>query len=324
MRLDRRAAMKAAIASGVALGAGPAAAQAGAPSGSGPKVWLDMDQAALNKAFDQSAYAPNLTQIVSRFVTNSQQMRERLGPPERIAYGPNPAEQLDLYKAARPKAPILVFIHGGAWRSASALDYGFFAEMVLAAGAHVVIPDFSWVQDVGGDLFVLAGQVRRALAWTHAHARSFGGNRNRLFVGGHSSGGHLAGVLLTTDWTAFGLPATLIKGGVCIGGLYDLTPVRLSSRGAYINFTDAMTADLSPIRHIDRLTAPITLAYGGYESPEFQRQSRAFADVVKRAGKPVELLEGAGYNHFEMMETAANPFAVAGRAILQRMNLRLG
>ena len=74
------------------------------------------------------------------------------------------------------------------------------AEMFLAAGAHYVVPDFAWVQDVGGNLMVLADQVRRAIAWVYENAAHFGGDPNRLYLGGQSSGGHLAAVALTTDW----------------------------------------------------------------------------------------------------------------------------
>jgi arylformamidase len=194
--------------------------------------------------------------------------------------------------------------------------------MITAAGAHFVGVDFDWVQDVGGDLNVLAAQLRRALAFVHEQAPRFSGDRDRIFVGGHSSGGHLTAVMLTTDWAALGLPPDLIKGAISLSGIYDLTPVRLSSRSRYIRFTDALVADLSPIQHVDRIGAPVIVAFGSYDSPEIKRQAHAFADALQRAGKPMQLIEGEGYNHFELMETAANPFGVAGRVLLAQMNLQ--
>jgi arylformamidase len=292
--------------------------------GSGPKIWLDLDQQALDAAYDQSVWAPNLVQVTTRYISNSQAMRARLGASQTLAYGPGSAQRLHLYRTDRPNAPIFVFIHGGAWRSATAEDYAFPAEMVMAAGAHFIGVDFDHVQDVGGDLNVLTAQVRRALAVVHGRAPTFSGDRNRIFVGGHSSGGHLTAVLLTTEWTALGLPSDLIKGAISLSGIYDLWPVRLSSRARYIHFTDATVAELSPLQHIDRVSAPVILAYGSAESPEIKRQALAFADALERAGKPVQRLEGEGYNHFELMETAANPFGVAGRLLLAQMKLRLG
>ena len=171
-------------------------------------------------------------------------------------------------------------------------------------------------------LTVLCRQVRDAVAWTRRNAASFGGDAERLFVSGHSSGGHLAGVVLTTDWAGeYGLPADMISGGVCISGLFDLEPVRLSARDDYLNLTDAEEQAFSPQRHLDRLNTPLIIAYGTEETPEFQRQSREFAAAVAAAGKPVELLVGEGTNHFEIMEQFTNPFGLVGRALFEQMGL---
>src|SRR5262249_45999480 len=114
---------------------------------------------------------------------------------------------------------------------------------------------------------------------------------------------------LTTDWRKeYNLAADLVKGGLCCSGLFDLKPVRLSFRSSYVKFTDEIEQALSPQRHLDRLNAPLVVAYGTLETPEFQRQSRDFAAAVKAAGKPVQLLVGEGYNHFEIPETLASPY----------------
>jgi arylformamidase len=148
-------------------------------------------------------------------------------------------------------------------------------------------------------------------------------NPTQLYVGGQSSGGHLAAVALTTDWPRdFGLPADIIKGGMCISGMYDLTPVRRSARSNYVEFDDATVTALSPRRHLDRLHAPLVVAYGTCETPEFQRQNREFAAAVKAVGKPVQLLVGENYNHFELPETLGNPYGLLGRAALDLMGLR--
>ena len=216
-------------------------------------------------------------------------------------------------------------IHGGAWRSGRSKDFAAPAEIFLDAGAHYVVPDFAWVQDVGGSLMVLADQVRRAIAWVYRNAVRFGIDPTRLYVGGQSSGGHLAAVALTTDWPRdFGLPADIIKGGMCISGMYDLTPVRLSARNSYVAFDDATVAALSPIKHLDRLHAPTVVAYGTCETPEFQRQNREFATAVENAGKKVRLLVGEHYNHFELPETLGNPYGLLGGAALDLMGLRAG
>jgi arylformamidase len=289
----------------------------------GPPVFLDYDQAALDAAYDQAAYAANREQLIKRRISDSQRARQWIGEPERAAYGVGEIEQLDIYRTARAAAPVFIFIHGGAWRSGRSKDFATPGEMFIAAGAHYVVPDFAWVQDVGGSLMVLADQVCRAVAWVYRNAADFGGDPNRLYLGGQSSGGHLAAVALTTDWQRdFGLPASIIKGGMCISGMYDLTPVRLSARNAYVKFDDATVAALSPIRHLERLQAPVIVAYGTCETPEFQRQNREFVAAVEAAGKKVRLLVGEHYNHFELPETLANPYGLLGRAALDLIGLK--
>ncbi len=315
------AALVGAVAAGPLLAQQPPATTA-ASRAKGPPVWLDMDQAELDAAYDQIKYAPNLPQITKRYATNSEAVRSRLGAPRRFGYGPTAIEGLDVYATNRPNAPINVFIHGGAWRVGLAKDYAFPAELFVYAGAHLVVPDFVWVQDAGGSLMPMADQVRRAVAWVHRNAQSFGGDPDRIYVSGHSSGGHLAGVVLTTDWRQeFNLPADTVKGGLCCSGLFDLKPARLSARSAYVKFTDEIEQALSPQRHLNKLNAPVIVAYGTLETPEFQRQSRDFAAAVKSAGKPVQLLVAEGFNHFEIIETLANPYGLLGRAVLEQMKL---
>ncbi len=288
----------------------------------GPTIFLDYDQAALDAAYDQAVYAPNREQLIRRRASDSAAARARMGAPERVAYGTAEIEKLDIYRAARDRAPIFVFIHGGAWRGGRAEDCAAPAEMFGAAGAHYVVPDFTWVQDAGGSLMVVADQVRRAIAWVYRNAARFGGDPSRLYVCGQSSGGHLAAVALITCWQReFDVPADVIKGGMCISGMYDLAPVRLSKRSAYVAFDDATVEALSPLRYLDRLRVPVVVAYGTCETPEFQRQNRQFAAAVAAAGKPVRLLVGEHYNHFELPETLANPYGLLGRAALELVGL---
>ncbi|HEY2530153.1 MAG TPA: alpha/beta hydrolase [Xanthobacteraceae bacterium] len=307
-------------------------ATATAARAKGPIVWLNMDQQELDDAYDQGVYAPNRDQLVKRRLANSAAARARLGAPQRFAYGPTPIEGLDLY-CARPagsaasagakgaKAPVAVFIHGGAWRNGEASEYAYLAEPFVHAGAHFLILDFLTVDNAGGSLFPMVEQVRRAIAWLYRHADSFGGDRKRLHLISHSSGSHLAGCVVTHDWAKDELPADILKGATLSSGMYDLKPVRLSKRSKYVKFTDDMEHALSAMRHLDKLTTPLVLSYGTYETPEFQRQTRDFAAAVRTAGKPVELRVGEGYNHFEMLETLANPYGLLGRAALAQMHL---
>jgi arylformamidase len=295
------------------------------PHEKGPLVFLDYDQIELDAAYDQAVYQPNILQLNRRCASNSARTRARIGKPLRLAYGETPIEQLDIFRTDRANAPIFIFIHGGAWIRGDAASYSAPAEMFLGAGAHYVVPDFVNVGETGGDLFPMAEQVCRAIAWVWRNAASFGGDPDRLCIGGQSSGAHLAAVAFTTDWTReHGLPADIIKGGLCTSGMYELSPVRLSARANYVKFTDAMVEKLSPIRHLDRLCAPLIVSYGTYETPEFIRQAKEFAAAVEKAGKLRELIIGENYSHLDLPETLCNPYGVLGAAMLKMMGLGAG
>jgi arylformamidase len=310
-----------AAAAGGAAVAASGAALAQATRAKGPLVWLDMDQQALDDAYDQVVYAPNRDQVGKRRIANSDKARAVIGNPDRVAYGPTEIEKLDIYRTKQANAPVNIFVHGGAWRANRAADYACLAEPFVKAGAHYVVLDFINVDEAGGNLFPMVEQVRRAVAWVYKNAKTFGGDPNRLYLTAHSSGSHIGGCVVTHDWRKEGLPSDLLKGAALGSGMYDLKPVRLSKRSKYVKFTDEMEEALSAQRHIDRLYTPLILAHGTYETPEFQRQTRDFFAAVKAAGKPVELLVGEGYNHFEMLETLANPYGLLGRAVLAQMRL---
>jgi arylformamidase len=288
----------------------------------GPLVFLNYDQIELDAAYDQAVYQPNILQLNKRWASNSARTRARIGEPERRAYGDSGIEQLDLFRTAKSNAPIFVFIHGGAWIRGDAKSYSAPAEMFVGAGAHYIVPDFTSVADAGGSLFPMAEQMRRAIAWVWRNAASFGGDPNRLYIGGQSSGAHLAAVALTTDWPReFDVPADIVKGGLCTSGMYELAPVRLSARANYVKFTDAMVEALSPIRHLDRLGAPVIVSYGTYETPEFIRQAKEFAAAVRDAGKLRELAVAENYSHLDLPETLCNPYGLLGDAVLKMMGL---
>ena len=292
------------------------------PKPRGPAVFLDYDQEELDWAYDQIPWAPNRDEIAKRNAQKSAATIARLGPPKRVAYGPKDIEKVEIYPTRRPNAPVNVFVHGGAWRAGSARNAAYMAETYVDAGAIFASVDFDNIGEVDGNLLVMADQVRRAVAWVKRNAASFGGDPERIYISGTSSGAHLAGVALTTDWPRdFDLPADTLKGGLCCSGMYDLYPVSLSARAGYVRFSEQVVEELSSQRHLDRLRAPLVVAYGTLETPEFQRQNRDFAAAVKVAGKPVTLLVGEGYNHFEMFETLGNPYGLLGRAMLALMML---
>src|SRR5262249_9406858 len=177
------------------------------PKPKGPLVFLDYDQEELDDAYTQELWAPNQAELDKRNAQKCEQAVARLGRPQRLAYGSTAAEKLDLYAPNRLNAPINVYIHGGKWRLGSAASAAYQSEMFVDAGAHFIALDFNTVIETNGDLMIMADQVRRGVAWIYRNAKSFSGDPSRLYISGHSSGAHLAAVVLATNWSRnFGLP----------------------------------------------------------------------------------------------------------------------
>ena len=269
------------------------------------KVYLNYDQEELDRNYDQRAWAPNADETIARWITGSAAARSSLRHRANLAYGSTEDERLDIFPAARAGAPILVFIHGGAWRSLSKEDSCYAAPAFVAAGVNFVALNFANIPKVR--LPDMVAQVRRGVAWVYRNARELGGDPNRLYVAGHSSGGHLAANVLVTDWRTHGLPNTIIKGGLCISGMYDLEPVILSARSSYVKLSKQEEMELSPARHLYALSCPVAIAYGEKKTHEFQRQGRDFAQMLKSIGQLYDLVLLGGLNHFEVGSALGAP-----------------
>ena len=323
--ITRRSLVAGAAAGTFALASDPASAQRCPPAPErvkGPPIFRNLDQTDIDEGYDNDVYAFNAKNLAERRVYNNRIARSVLAKPERIKYGPSEIENLDFYKTQRPNAPVLVFIQGGSWRGgARGSQFAVYAEPFVKAGANFVVLEFADVRNVGGDIFPLVDQVRRAIAWTYRNAKNLGGNPDALYVISRSSGSHVASCALITEWEKQGLPRDIIKGAVLGSGMYDLAPVRLSKRSSFVKFTDAMVEQLSAIRHVGRIHTPLVIGVGAFETPEFQRQAREFAAALKAAGKPHELIVAPGYNHYEIGETIGHPYAVLGRAAMDMMKL---
>jgi len=324
-KLSRRALIAGAAAGTVTLAAEPASAQrcpaVPPPRTKGPLVWLDMDQQELDESYDQSVYAFNQQHIADRRREHNEVALKVLGKPERVAYGAAEIEKVDIYKTRRANAPVMIYLHGGAWRNGRSARNAYLAESFVKAGAHFINVEFNNVGEVDGDIGVMVDQCRRAVAWIYRSAASFGGDPNALYLSGHSSGGHLAGCVVITEWEKQGLPHDILKGALLGSGMYDLKPPRRSARSRYVKFTDAMEEALSAQRHLDRIHTPLVLVHGTLETPDFQRQTRDFHAALRAAGKPVTLIVAKGHNHFELGESLGNPYGVMGRAAFEMMKL---
>jgi arylformamidase len=187
------------------------------------------------------------------------------------------------------------------------------------AGAATVVLDYALIPDV--DMDTLVRQCRTAVAWVYWNAPSFGGDPERIFVSGHSAGAHLAAMLMATDWPAFGAPASVIKGGSGASGLYDLEPIRLS----YLNQTLGLTADSarrnSPVHLRPSSPAPLLLAVGDLEGPEYHRQNDDLAAAWRGHGVRCDVMDMPGIHHYSIVSQLGEPSSDLARAILGQMRL---
>lgn len=279
-----------------------------------PRVWHDLDQAELDRAYDQAQWARGIAQTLAVYAERSQALRSVWGAPQRLAYGPGAREQLDFFSCGQARAPLLVFVHGGAWRSGAAHDYAFVATPFLKAGIHVAVLDFDAVQDCGGQLLEMARQVRTAVAWLQAAAARLGAAPELLHLVGHSSGAHLAAAVATGDGQDWA-PLTLASLS-CISGLYELEPVRRSSRSRYVGFSDESVQRLSPTRHARHLRCRSLVAHAEGDSPQFQWQAQAWCEALTAAGPAPRTCKATGLNHFEVLLTLGEPGGLLAEAVL--------
>ena len=285
-----------------------------------PKVFLDYDQETLDAQYNQRTLVPDADDYIAVDVAESARVRQKLDCRIDVAYGPGEDEKLDVFPAAAPGSPVVVYMHGGAWTRSDKANESFMAEAFVEAGAAFVAANFGLCPKVTLDEMIR--QAREAVAWSCENAQSFNADPDRLFIAGHSSGGHVGGMMVVTDWTAaHNLPRGLIKGALLCSGMYDLAPVRLSARNEYLQLDEAAEARNSAIRQIPGDGCPLIVGYGGGEQTEFRRQSREFAAAWRAAGLEVEEFDMPGVNHFQLRRHFNDPKSPILTSMLALMGL---
>lgn len=266
------------------------------------KVYLDYTAEELDWQYDHSKRFPDTSLFNKARGEKSRLVREKIKGQLNVPYGSGETDLLDIYPAAQKDAPIGVFIHGGAWTRGSKNDYSFPAASFVPRGVTWVVPDFSNIPP--GTLDSMAKQNRDAVAWVYRNAKSFGGDPDRIHVLGHSSGGHLSAMVQCTDWQKlYGLPGDLVKGGVCMSGIYDLQPIYLSYRNKYLGLDDAAWRRNSPIHNVRTdYMPPLIIGCGEYDTAEFHRQPLAYADAIRKKGYKAEWIELPGRHHFAVSD----------------------
>jgi arylformamidase len=279
-----------------------------------------LDPAWLDLQYNNRARVPEHPQILERWSVASEFARTHGSRRIDVAYGDSPAETLDIFPTPRANAPVLVFIHGGWWRTLDKSDQSFVAPAFNQAGALVMLPNYGLCPAV--TIETIALQLTRALVWTYRHAALYGGDPQRIVVAGHSAGGHLAAMMLSCDWRAIDpkLPARLVRGALSISGVFDLEPIRQTPfLKDDLRLTPSSVQRLSPVR-FPRPNGPLYAAVGALESEEFLRQNQAIRDAWGAKSVPVcETVAGA--DHFSVLRALADPDSTLHARALQLLGL---
>ncbi len=260
----------------------------------------------IDAEYDMSLVIGDPSEYFAFYMNESAAARERLAGELDVPFGPTIEETLDIFPAANPAAPIVVFIHGGYWRRLSAKEFSYVANGLVARGITTVVTNYALCPKVS--LPEITRQARAAIAWLRTTGHAYNGDRDRIYVAGHSAGGHLAARVLCTDWVGdYALPADLVKGAYAISGLYDLQPLRY----AFVQPSLQLNADIiqreSPALNLPSTAAPLIAEVGGEESNEFRRQSADYIDRWQAAGLAGTYREQPGRNHFNVIYDFNDP-----------------
>lgn len=269
-------------------------------------LYRGMDRATLDREYNARATVPDVAPFLARYADLSADMRATRPCHVDVAYGPGPAETMDIFPAGSG-APVFVYVHGGYWRLLGKEDSAFMAGTLTDAGVAVAALNYGLAPAVSLDEIVR--QVRAAVAWLFLNGGAFGIDPERIVVGGSSAGGHLVGMAVAGGWQSdFDVPDDVVKGGVALSGLFDLEPIRLCHVNDWLGLDPPAARRLSPLVHMPRDTGPpLVVSWGGRETAEFKRQSVDFATEWSRRGFTVTLFEEPHRNHFDIVLDLADP-----------------
>jgi arylformamidase len=281
-------------------------------------IYLGYDQAALDAQYNLRAAVPEHPAYFRSWAERSAAARERLDGHLDLAYGDHPKQVLDYFPAPENAAPVLAFIHGGYWQALDKSDFSFPAPAWVERGVSFASINYPLAPEAG--IPEILESCRAAVLWLWHNAYSLGADRARIFLAGHSAGGHLATLLLATDWTSFGaLPADLVKGAASVSGVYDLEPIRLSYQNPVLKLDAGTARAMSPIHARPPQGRPLLLAVGGAETPEFLRQQDEFAAAWKAAGAAPAATVLEGLNHYAAVGCLAEPQSPVFQWLQRRM-----
>ncbi len=268
-----------------------------------------LDSAALDKLYNNRLLVPECLEILQRWTQDSATVRQSAECELDVTYRLGGQEKLDIFpsSASTKAAPVLIFIHGGYWRSLDKADQSFLAPAFTKQGSCVVIPNYSLCPAVTVSDIVL--QLVKAVAWVYKNIDQYGGDPKRITVAGHSAGGHLVAMLLSCLWSKFDktLPNDVVKNALSISGLFEMeTPMHTPYLQDSLHLTHAEVKRISPAWMPAPKQGQLYSVVGGDESPEFLRHNQLIQDAWGKSTVPVNE-QLPGLNHFTVLESLCQP-----------------
>jgi arylformamidase len=265
-------------------------------------VYGTYDQSALDAQYNILGMIPGYRDIFTRWDADSAAARQQAqaeGRLQVLRYGAFALQEIDFFSCGAQKAPVVLFIHGGYWRSQDKSAFGYTAAAYQALGCHVALVNYRLAPAVNMDQIV--DDLRASVAWLDGQAQALGIARDRIYIAGSSAGGHLVATLMATDWAALGVREDIVRGGCALSGVYELEPIRLCFLNAVVGLDTVQARRNSPLYRLPREGLPLILSVGGDESQEFQRQD-TYAQACRERGMAVTVVPQPDGHHFDMID----------------------
>ena len=263
-------------------------------------LYRGFTQAELDQEYSpRSMIGGDLTPYVDSYAALSAQHRSQMDCRENLAYGDGPTQVLDFFPAKGAGAPLHVFIHGGYWQALSQRESAMMAPSLIEAEQSFATLNYSLAPDARiGDMIT---ECRNALLWLAENAFSLGFDPSRITLSGHSAGAHLASMVMATSADALARAGLRIREVILISGVYDLEPISLTPVNDPLQLTPVEVHDLSPVRHLPAPGPRYRVTVAERDTSEFVRQSRDYAELLRKGGHSVSFDLQKGMQHFDII-----------------------
>jgi arylformamidase len=281
---------------------------------------MTKDAAYYESAYNPRLAVPDFASHFERWRRKAKEARDVLSGYLDVPYGPHPMQKVDIFRAKGHSRALLVFIHGGYWRALDKSDHSFVAVPFVERGVTVALINYALCPAVHVQDIVL--HVLQGCAWAYRNGNNFGAPDGKLFVAGHSAGGHLTAMAMAAQWSKFSpdLPAKVVQAGLPLSGIFDVEPImHTPSINVDVRLTPAEVKRVSPAFLPPATDAPLYTAVGGKEQEGFHHQHQLIRSRWKAVAK--DALPCPDDNHFTILDRFADPDSALFKGALRMMGL---